>query len=188
MFEKLLDLISRLLPFLRATAASTVAQMADTAQRQLRAYVLVSSALMKFPTPNVPEAQVHLRNFGQTPAYDLEGWIGMYIGDFPLRTALPQAPPNLRKGKEPLAPGRVSIHVVPRDPPVPPQLLPLLGTVDGTIWAYGEITYKDAFANVRHTRFRLMYGGPGGARPIKGPEGAITGYLMTADTEGNEAD
>jgi hypothetical protein len=165
-----------------------IATTRDTAQRQLRAYVLVSSALLKFKEPGIPEAQVHFRNFGQTPAYDFHGWVGMYIGDFPLAASLPPAPGNLQMGHEPLPPGRVSIHVISRFPPVQPQLVPLLGTIEGTIYVYGEMSYRDAFGNARSLRYRLLYGGREGVQPVKNTEGLITGYLLKADLEGNEAD
>jgi hypothetical protein len=168
-------------------AFSTIGQMRDTAQRQLRAYVFVSSALLKFKEPGIPEVQVHFKNFGQTPAYDFRGWIGMYISDYPLAGSLPIAPHDLPKGVEPLPPDRSSIHVVLRDPPVLPEFVPLLGTTKGTIYVFGEMAYGDAFGNERFIRYRLIHGGYEGVRPVKNADGVITGYLLKADKEGNEA-
>jgi len=165
--------------------AEQISLMRDTAQRQLRAYVLVSAALLKFKRPDVPEAQIHFKNFGQTPAYEMDGWIGMYIGDYPPAGILPPAPYNLRKGKEPLAPGRASIHIIPRDPPIQIEYLRLLGTPQGTIYVYGEIRYKDAFNADRYLKYRLMYGGP---EPVKTFEkDGVLCALLKADAEGNEA-
>jgi hypothetical protein len=38
------------------------------------------------------------------------------------------------------------------------------------IYVFGEIKYKDIFKTERSTRFRMMYGGGGGAAP----DGALT--------------
>ena len=89
-------------------ATTTVDQMHNTAEKQLRAYVCVDSALLKFPQPDVPEAQVHFKNCGQTPAYDLRGWIHTWFAEYPLKEVLPTAPDDLRKGTETVAPGRKS--------------------------------------------------------------------------------
>jgi len=165
--------------------AEQISLMRDTAQRQLRAYVLVSAALLKFKRPDVPEVQVHFKNFGQTPAYEMDGWIGMYIGDYPLASILPPAPYNLRKGKEPLAPGRVSIHIIPRDPPIPAEYVRLLGTPQGTIYVYGEIRYKDAFKADRYLKYRLIHGGLEAAKTFE--KDGVLCALLKPDTEGNEA-
>jgi len=45
--------------------------MDNTAFRQLRAYVLVSGGEIKFPKPGAPEAQIVLKNFEETPAYNI---------------------------------------------------------------------------------------------------------------------
>jgi hypothetical protein len=65
-------------------ATATVRQMRDTAEKQLRAYVCVDSAVLRFPQPDVPEAQVHFRNCGQTPAYGVRGWIHTWFAEYPL--------------------------------------------------------------------------------------------------------
>jgi hypothetical protein len=68
------------------------ALLRDTAQRQLRAYICVTGGLLKFLRPEVPEVQIHLKNAGQTPAYDVRGWIHMWIEAYPLTVDLPEAP------------------------------------------------------------------------------------------------
>src|ERR1041385_1011185 len=137
----------------------SIALAAETAERQLRAYVLVDSALMKFPETAVPEAQVHFRNSGQTPAYDVHGWIATWFAEYPLKENLPEPSSDFRKGTETLAPGRHSVFLAPRKPPLAPQFLQILGTPQFTLYVYGEIRYRDAFKKDRFTRFRLIHGG-----------------------------
>jgi hypothetical protein len=157
----------------------------DTSQRQLRAYVLVSSALLKFKRPDAPEVQVHFKNYGQTPAYEMRGWISIWIEKYPLKITLPEAPPDFRKATETLAPSRVSIFVTSKSPPVQAQYIRLLGTPEGTVYVYGEIRYKDAFGTARWTKYRLMYGG---GEPVQ--TSTADGYksaLLKPDVEGNES-
>src|SRR5579862_4386211 len=47
----------------------------DRAEKELRAYIHVESALLRFYGPNRYEAHVHFKNFGQTPAYEVEMWL-----------------------------------------------------------------------------------------------------------------
>ncbi len=83
----------------------------DTAQRQLRAYVCVNSALLKFPQPEVPEVQIHLKNSGQTPAYDVRGWIHIWIEKYPRKISLPEPPEGFQKSKEIIGPASTRTYV-----------------------------------------------------------------------------
>jgi hypothetical protein len=69
-------------------------RMKDTAVRELRAYVSVSTAHIAFIEKRAPEVQVRVRNSGKTPAYDVRMWIGIGHGPYPVTGALP--PPLIR--------------------------------------------------------------------------------------------
>ncbi len=162
-----------------ADAARDYARIAsDTAQRQLRAYVNVDSAAIDLTHPAAPKATVVFKNFGHTPAYDVQIWIHMWIEVHPLAIDLPTPPANFRMGKDILAPGRPRISQITKYPPVSPEAVPLLGTPQGTIYVYGEVRYRDAFGNDRWTKYRLIWGGP---------EGVPLTSSLQADSEGNEA-
>lgn len=165
------------------TSQKTLALASDTAEKQLRAYVCVESACVKFPHPQVPEAQVHFKNYGQTPAYYFRGWIHTWFTEHPLSEVLPLAPDDLRKGTELLAPGRRSIFVTPRKPPFHLNFLEQLGTEKLTMYVYGEVYYRDAFGKEQWTKYRLIYGGTGGIRKVPDKEE----WILNPDTEGNEA-
>lgn len=159
----------------------------DTAQRQLRAYVCVNSALLKFSQPEVPEVQIHLKNSGQTPAYEVRGWIHIWIEKYPLKISLPEPPEGFQKSKEIMGPGSTRTYVIAKKPPIPSQSLPLLGTTEGTIYAYGEVRYKDAFGGERYTKYRLIYGGSEGVRKSRPDAEGLVTALLKPDSDGNEA-
>jgi hypothetical protein len=167
-------------------ADATVNQMRDTAEKQLRAYVCLDSAVIKFPQPDIPEAQVHFKNCGQTPAYDVRGWIHTWFGEYPLKETLPNAPDDLRKGTETIAPGRILIYVAPKKPPLPPPYVAVLGTDTFTLYVYGEILYKDIFGKERRTQYRLIHGGAEGIRSIVAKDASVQ-WLLKPDAIGNEA-
>jgi len=160
-------------------ARDTLQTMQDTAERQLRAYVGVSEASIHKVETGAPEAIVSIKNFGQTPAYDVQAWIHMWIAEYPLTvTVLPDAPADFPKSTAVLHPGIQTAFVMPKEPPVKKELIPLLGTAIGTIYVYGTIKYRDAFRRDRTTKYRLIYGGR---------EPSI-GTFMKADEQGNETD
>jgi hypothetical protein len=159
----------------------------DTAQRQLRAYICVSSALLKFLRPEVPEIQVHLKNSGQTPAYDVTGWIHMWIEEYPLKVLLPEPPEGFQRSREIIGPASIRTYIIAKKPPIPTESLPLLGTTRGTIYVYGEVRYKDAFGCERFTKYRLIYGGSEGVRKSKPDADGLATAFLKPDREGNES-
>jgi hypothetical protein len=99
---------------------------------------------------------------------------------------LPTAPEDLRKGAETLAPGRKSIFVAPRKPPLQAPYRALLGTEKFTLYVYGEVHYRDIFGKEQFTKYRLIHGGAEGTRRILGKDGTEQ-WLLGPDAEGNEA-
>jgi hypothetical protein len=161
--------------------------MRETAVRQLRAYVGISKAFITFLKEKEPEIQVHIRNSGQTPAYDVRMWIGAGLGSFPVDGKSLKPPPT---GAEPsssvLGPGEEPSAMVFQHPIISEGYMPILGTPDLTLYAYGEVHYRDAFGNQRFTKYRLMFGG--GERQLLRDDGGLGTAFLRADTEGNEAD
>jgi len=150
----------------------------DTAQRQLRAYVHVAAGDINFPSPGFPEAEIVIKNSGQTPAYHVRHWIHMWIAEHPLKVTLPIPSHDFQMATDVLAPGAMSIMPIEKGGgPVPVESIRLLGTAEGTIYIYGMITYKDVFGIERYTKYRLMYGGQGPVAPGK----------LKPDSDGNEA-
>jgi hypothetical protein len=157
-------------------------QAKDTAQRQLRAYVCVHESLLKFPhvgiespvhipiedMPNILrhkasrndlppgriEAQIHFKNCGQTPAYDVRMWIRTWFGAYPLEAALPKPPKDFRMSSAVLGPGGKTIMISPEKPELTKEQMNLLGArPEYTMYIYGQVAYRDAFGKDRFTNY-----------------------------------
>jgi hypothetical protein len=151
-----------------------------TAERQLRAYVLVSSAKVHdFGIERPPRAEVIIKNSGQTPAFDLSPWAGFVIGDFPLNIELIDPPPSIKKSQATLGAGDTSGHLTPAGRPLTKIEIDMIKSGTKAIYVFGEIKYQDIFKKTeRTTHYRMMYGGGGGATP--------DGALIFCE-EGNDA-
>ena len=91
----------------------TVFVLMSTARRQLRAYVLVSSAqIHDFGIEHPPRVEVIIKNSGQTPAFDLLSWGGMIIEKFPLNIELALPPPDIKQSQTAQGPGDSSSHSI----------------------------------------------------------------------------
>jgi hypothetical protein len=77
----------------------------DHAELQLRANLLIDSVTLA-PGKTPLTAHVTIKNYGQTPAYDVRAWIGIGIHDFPLRNPLSPPPDDFLMSVSILAPVR----------------------------------------------------------------------------------
>jgi hypothetical protein len=163
-----------------------IGTMRDTAIRELRACVCLSNAVIEFRQERAPEIRIYIKNYGKTPAYDVRWWTETWIAEYPPKQPLPKPPPNFVTAISVLAPGgKPHTMVTLQNPPIPEDQMPKLGTRELTLYAYGKVTYRDAFGNERYTEYRLMHGG---LEPIhmRDKNGIKVGLLKT-DLEGNEA-
>jgi hypothetical protein len=161
-----------------AEAASASLELSKTtAQRQLRAYVHVSGAIVRDPLDNMKRRVVlSTKNYGQTPAYDVTMWIVTCVREFPLTESKLGPPPHgFRKGKQILPPGGKEGDIVSPISPLNVREDALLKSGAAAIYAAGEIRYRDAFGHKWRTKYRFFCNG----------EGLSIG-AMAADTEGNE--
>jgi hypothetical protein len=143
-----------------AAAANKMAvTMEDTAERQLRAYVLVFHVkVINDPEPEHPGQYVYIdvRNFGQTPAAAVSYWIDMDAKERSLATVLKRIRLTKNKSVGVIAPGDTFTARVP---------IPLLSDgneiFSGThaLYVFGQFRYTDAFNRERATNFRYMRSG-----------------------------
>lgn len=149
----------------------------QTARRQLRAYVDIQSGqVLGFDTGTVRVRMV-TKNSGQTPAYEVDQWIAVGADDFPPKTGFHAQDPKPPPLKTTLAPGAVHTAFQEYGQLSAGQIAKIK---DGkaAIWAWGEITYKDAFGRSRKSWFRFIYRGVVDTDPPGG---------MSAAAEGNGA-
>jgi hypothetical protein len=157
----------------------------DTARRQLRAYVCVTSGEIAFVNPNEPTIEIRLKNCGLTPAYAVKMWVGLIITAHPLSVDLDRPPAGFTMNQSVLAPEGIELMHPIFDKPIPPFLLATLGSPQTTLYVYGQITYKDAFKRARFTDFRMLYGGP--EHPKLSFVNGTTTARLKADNAGNDA-
>jgi hypothetical protein len=164
-----------------------ITSMDDTAIKELRAYVCVSKAYIAFVHERAPEIQVHIKNCGKTPAYDIRTWIGVGLGQYPVEASYLKPPPRgMGMSGSVLGPGDEPQGMVFFHPVIPEEQMAILGTPELTLFAFGEISYKDAFGKRHMTKYRLMFGGEEPC--ILRDENGIATAFLRSDTEGNEAD
>jgi len=149
----------------------------EAATIQARAYVSVNDAgLSDLIGDTPPTVFVSIKNTGQTPAYDLTWRAFFTLRDFPvsgefLLDRQKDAPKSI------LPPGQ-SLFYQWTFTDWKKEFASRISKGQAAIFAVGEISYKDAFGNVRSTKYRLIHGGDTMVAPGKfGPA-----------AEGNEAD
>jgi Na+-transporting methylmalonyl-CoA/oxaloacetate decarboxylase gamma subunit len=162
-----------------ATTAS-VDLARSTAEKQLRAYVLVTNIAISGVEPDAtPTANIIFKNSGQTPASDLQVFVAMALIDYP-----PKSQPI---DDEPSPVGSVTVLGPNSEYVVPAALIGHLGTDQyiaihsgaQAIHIVGTIKYRDAFGISRHTNFNSFYGGDFGTNNRGAPAHAPTGNDAT---------
>lgn len=173
-------------PYARRSYISTyytrrlVLDARDTAQRQLRAYVLLDAVeIRKFRSSEPIEAVAHIKNTGQTPAYGVSTWFSITAGTFPQKSF-----PSLNTGRYPsdIGPGghiETSVRA-PRVLTSDEQDNIVRG--DSAVYGEGDVRYIDAFKNQHVSKFRHMYRGNG----IAPAPGSV--LQLSGTEEGNSAD
>jgi hypothetical protein len=163
-------------------ARDSVNLAGDTAEKQLRAYLFVQGS----EAPDIDEWDgkglgVILKNYGQTPAYDVHFWHGLALKELPLTSALPVPPPKIdNPTKTVLNPGQEMTLPLRAPRQLTPAERQAVLAQTSTIYVFGEIYYRDIFKKDHVAKFRMHY------EIVPAGPGTFRG--MRPDTEGNEAD
>jgi hypothetical protein len=124
-----------------------------TAERQLRAYVHVCTVNAS-PVGSLINYYLEVRNFGQTPAYEVKLSFVIKLADLPEKAGelVPPETPNISQA---VLPPQVSIHdnFTPAQQLSPNQVLKIQSD-KAAIFVAGQITYRDIFGKDRLTEFR----------------------------------
>jgi hypothetical protein len=164
----------------RAVKAATrqAAISEDTEKRQLRAYIFVAAATMHdFVVPKKPFANVRVRNFGQTPAYDVTTDLGISLKSLAALGSF--ADPGHPSPPTPLGPG-VDLHpILTADDLLTESTIAAIKADRSSYFIFGIIRYKDAFRKDHWTRVRWVFG----AKDLAEGNGSVSLY-----PEGNDAD
>jgi hypothetical protein len=150
--------------------------MKDTAQRQLRAYVLAETGTIvnvanpdksKGPKSKTgaelshpqwgPIVKIQIKNTGSTPAHDVVHWAGIYHRELPLKSPLPPMPSEGDFNKSPMGPGIPITKTLFFGPPLSADQIKSLKEGTAAIYCQGIIHYRDTFMKKHFTRYRLMH-------------------------------
>jgi hypothetical protein len=148
-----------------------------TAERQLRAYVHVAAASAS-PVGTLINFYLEVKNFGQTPAYEVKLSFVIKLADLPEK-ASDLVPPDTPNISQAILPPQVSIHdnFTPPQQLTPNQILKI-GSEKAAIFVAGQITYRDIFGRDRLTEFRYYLGKQTGEQ---------TSGALAISAEGNRA-
>jgi hypothetical protein len=139
-------------------------QQSRTTRAQLRAYIGVETANYSVDLPK-HEARIRIKNFGQTPAYNVVCRIGIEVApDF---TGKIDKKAETVRGNATVFPQH-SLTIKRRTDLIAPD-----GDEPIGIFVFGRITYRDAFGFRRWTKFRFS------ANPKNGD--------VSAEEDGNDA-
>ncbi len=150
----------------------------ETAERQLRAYVLVHSIDGMDPVTQPPLLIPYnfvMKNSGQTPAYQVEIHIVRALvkkgGEFPPLPPVEDA--EGMKTYSPIPPGGFGHHTVGLTTRITPEIA-VAAQHTHDLYIFGRIRYRDAFGKSRTTNFRY----------VRSPNS----QKLSGASEGNESD
>lgn len=158
-------------------AEGTVEVTRDIARRQLRAYVGTELTVLKdLAAGKCPEMRIIIKNFGQTPAYDIASWSEMEImKPSEARFVLTKSKPG---GKKVLNPSSTYSNYARKDEPLTDAEFEIIQSDTARLYWFGELTYRDAFDELHTTTFRYECGG----------ERLLSLGNMALSNDGNTAD
>jgi hypothetical protein len=115
--------------------------LSETAERQLRAYVLVDTSDIRLRDGHTLEAFIFLKNFGQTPAYDVKSWVDMRVAG-PQRLPFDQ---NLPFGFQTMIGPGGNFIIGPDQISISAEVPDQIKTGTKVIFVWGEVSYRDTF-------------------------------------------
>ena len=159
----------------------------STAERQLRAYILVEGSVVtnivegELSGNGVPIALVTLKNFGLTPAHEVRSVSGFAFDNYPIpdqKITVSDADFERANSVSPLAPNQIhTSRMIYAKGILEDSTKAAIRDGNAVIYLYGEVRYVDAFGHRRVTKYRHMMGGPVGVTP---------GGSLVACEKGNE--
>ena len=153
-----------------AVAALSVAllqfYLADiTAERTLRAYVLLETSHVGPIAPNQPiDVTIGVKNFGKTPSLKTTHMAMMGLSNFPGSPPPFNPPSNQPMSKTILAPEQSNDKFF-HYPAISQADYDALLAGNKALYVVGEIVYEDVYGKKRHSLYRRMIGGNIGMSP-----------------------
>lgn len=158
--------VAALLQFFALIA--TISVMVRTSRRQLRAYILPTEgyigegATMSPPIPsriNDVWGNIHFKNSGQTPGYDVVAWAQISVLE-PVNEDRLVVPPITQRYPSSLGADAVMPKGFWFGRALTPTEIADVNNQVKAIYYFGRVEYRDAFKIFRYTNFRFRYNGP----------------------------
>lgn len=149
--------------FLWKSTNRLVGSAEDTAQRQLRAYINISGGrVLNIDDPQNRIFRLDIKNFGQTPAYEVSTVFKCIVREYPLDKNKPLDPVTDEEHKIFSVMGPTCEYRRDMIAPYNGEWVePKIKDGSTAIYGFGEIRYRDAFGIQRVTEFRYMCQGDG---------------------------
>jgi hypothetical protein len=128
--------------------------MKETAERQLRAYLFPELAASRRVTPAAHFIKIDIKNSGQTPAYEYQGYIAVGVFTPGQEPATLDLPPEEDFSRGSLGPG-CKFELGGREYYMTPEQAADVARGAQSVYIYGNVDYRDAFGQLRFTSFRL---------------------------------
>jgi hypothetical protein len=146
-----------------AAAMISVRSIEATAERQLRAYLAIATQSDPvgsakggiFVSGDKISIHLFLKNCGQTPAYAVRDWCHIAVVEEPPKRRLPKLLKRQKDTTSVIAPGQAITIGREKRPGLSDREATLIKGGRALLYAYGAITYKDAFAKKRYITFRF---------------------------------
>jgi hypothetical protein len=159
-----------LLAIITGWLVSVARDQSNTTRAQLRAYVMVETAITLDFGPR-PRANVVFKNSGKTPAHDLTIWTSVEVAADPLDEK-PAAPDGRADDRGPLAPETVVSTLDSPSRVIMAEEIAGVQAGKAGFYVFGQAQYNDVFGINHTTDFCFIYGGRGGCHP----DGAMAQY------------
>src|ERR1700722_5498736 len=128
-----------------------------TAERQLRAYLMIKSVRLEgLKDGSCPRAIITFKNSGKTPAQNVTHWAKLGFSTFPDMAQLPETDRSQPMPPGAVAPGGKIIMSSGSDKPLNAPTMNVLENGTYAIYLAGEIRYEDALGKKRETDFLLF--------------------------------
>jgi hypothetical protein len=141
--------------------AQLVSGAKDTARRQLRAYISITS-VRKVPNTlnaSLPAYEIDFRNSGQTPAYAIKTWRAIGTSRKPLLEPLAPPPDGVRDTDVALGIGAKQSMKIEKSSPISQRESDEWGAGTAALYVWGKVEYSDVFKKQHFTNFCLYESG-----------------------------
>jgi len=137
----------------------------DSAEKQLRAYVLLESIeVFNVAANNIPRVKITIRNTGATPASDFKHWATIGYQPYPMPPTAPDFDESIKSSYAVVAAGQSVEGEQVFSRKMSDQDIASISAGTCGLYVIGLIKYIDCFGKDRETRYCSFIGGPVGKR------------------------